>query len=252
MRPERVRTSFRPVTTRRVFEEILDQLEEAMHAGELVAGDHLPSERDLAGQLQASRTSVREALRVLEALGVVRVQQGADRGATLLEEPGNAFTYLVKLYLSLNHVSMQSIVDFLIVISCWSAASAARGSGGPRVLDELEAIVAAMREPGLDQLAFHELDAAFHSTVVRASGNELAGLVFEGCSDALRQLILLAIDESEEWDSTRIGLAEEHSEILAALQDGDPEAAEARMRAHLILWCGRAVDEATRKGVNLS
>jgi DNA-binding FadR family transcriptional regulator len=244
--------SFRPVSPRRAFEEILDQLEEAIVGGRLAAGDHLPSERDLAGQFQVSRTSVREALRVLEALGIVRVQRGADHGATLLQEPGNAFAYLLKLYLSLRHVSIESIIDFLILISCWAADSAARGAGGPKVLEELEEIVEAMNNPDLDQLAFQELDNAFHSAVVRASGNELASLVIEGCSDALRRLILAAIEETDEWDAMREGLAQEHAEILRALTDGDPERADTLMRRHLSIWCGRAVAEATRKGVVLS
>jgi DNA-binding FadR family transcriptional regulator len=244
--------TFRPVSPRRAFEEILDQLEEAIIAGRLAAGDRLPSERELAGQFQVSRTSVREALRVLEALGLVRVQRGADHGATLLQEPGNAFNYLLKLYLSLRHVSIESIIDFLIVISCWAVDSAARGAGGPKVLEELEEIVEAMGDASLDQLAFHELDAAFHATVVRASGNELAHLVMEGCSDALRRLILAAIEDTDEWDAMRAGLAEEHAQILRALKDGDPERADTLMRTHLSIWCGRAVAEATRKGILLS
>lgn len=244
--------TFRPVSPRRAFEEILDQLEEAIVAGRLNAGDRLPTERDLAAQFQVSRTSVREAIRVLEALGIVRVQRGVDHGALLLHEPGNAFTYLLKLHLSLRHVSIESIIDFLIVISCWAADAAARGAGGPRVLEELRAIVDGMHEPNLDQLAFHELDARFHSTVVRASGNELASLVIDGCSEALRRLILAAIEDTDEWDSMREGLAAEHAEILRALEEGDPERADALMRMHLSIWCGRAVAEAERKGIPLS
>ncbi|MEA2291502.1 MAG: GntR family transcriptional regulator, transcriptional repressor for pyruvate dehydrogenase complex, partial [Solirubrobacteraceae bacterium] len=179
-------------------------------------------------------------------------QRGADHGATLLQEPGNAFTYLLKLHLSLRHVSIESIIDFLIAISCWAADSAARGAGGPRVLEELEDIVEAMGDSSLDQLAFHELDAQFHSAVVRASGNELATLVIDGCSDALRRLILAAIEETDEWDAMREGLRAEHAAIVRAMKDGDPERAESLMRTHLSIWCGRAVAEATRKGILLS
>jgi DNA-binding FadR family transcriptional regulator len=245
--------AFRPVSPRRAFEEILDQLEEAIVDGRLSAGDRLPSERELAVQFGVSRTSVREALRVLEALRIVKVQRGAENGATLLEVPGNAFTYLLKLYLSLQHVSIQSVIDFLIVISCWAVDSAARGAGGPEVIEKLERIVGAMEDPRLDQVAFHELDAEFHSTVVSASGNELAVLVLEGCSDTLRRLILVGIsDAPDEWESVRTSLASEHREIFAAIEAGDPERAEALMRTHLTIWCSRAVAAASKAGVALS
>jgi DNA-binding FadR family transcriptional regulator len=245
--------AFRQVSPRRAFEEILDQLEEAIVDGRLSAGDRLPSERDLASQFGVSRTSVREALRVLEALRIVKVQRGAENGATLLEVPGNAFTYLLKLYLSLQHVSIQSVIDFLIVISCWAVNSAARGAGGPEVIEELERIVGAMEDPTLDAMAFHELDAEFHSAVVSASGNEFAVLVLEGCSDTLRRLILVGIsDTPEEWESMRATLASEHREILSALEDGDAERAESLMRTHLTIWCSRAVAAASKAGVALN
>jgi GntR family transcriptional repressor for pyruvate dehydrogenase complex len=245
--------AFRPVSPRRAFEEILDQLEEAIVDGRLSAGDRLPSERELAVQFGVSRTSVREALRVLEALRIVKVQRGAENGATLLEVPGNAFTYLLKLYLSLQHVSIQSVIDFLIVISCWAVNSAARGAGGPEIIEKLERIVGAMEDPSLDQVAFHELDAEFHSTVVSASGNEFAVLVLEGCSDTLRRLILVGIsDTPDEWESMRTTLASEHREILGAIAAGDPEQAEAFMRTHLTIWCSRAVAAASKAGVALS
>ena len=106
--------AFHPVRHRRTFEEILDQFEQAITSGNLSPGDRLPSERELASRLGVSRTSVREALRVLEALRIVEVKSGAENGVTLLRQPGNALPYLIKLYLSLGHVSVQSVIDFLI------------------------------------------------------------------------------------------------------------------------------------------
>ena len=242
------------MSQRRAFEEILDQLEEAIVAGRLSAGDRLPSERDLAVQFSVSRTSVREALRVLEALGLVKVQRGAENGgATLLEEPGNAFTYLLRLYMALRHVSIQSVIDFLIVVSCWAAASAARGAGGLRAIESIERIVDGMEDETLDPMAFHELDAAFHSTIVSASGNEFAVLVLEGCSETLRRLILVGIsDPQEEWPSMRRRLAAEHRKIFEAIKQGDEDRADALMRAHLTIWCNRAVEAAARSGANLT
>src|SRR5690349_13555237 len=116
----------RPVEGRRAFEEIPHQLEEAIAAGHLSAGDRLPPERELAAHFQVSRTSVREALRVLEALGIVSVRRGADNGATILEKPGNALTHLLRFHLALHHVSLTSLIEFRVVIESWAAGALAR------------------------------------------------------------------------------------------------------------------------------
>ena len=73
--------SFQELDQRRAFEKILGQIEEAIVQGRLQSGDRLPSERELAESFGASRASVREALRVLEAFGVVVARRGTDGGA---------------------------------------------------------------------------------------------------------------------------------------------------------------------------
>src|SRR5919106_5896733 len=65
-------------TAPRAFEHILGELEASISAGALEAGDRLPPERDLAARYRVSRASVREAIRVLEAMGIVSVRRGAD------------------------------------------------------------------------------------------------------------------------------------------------------------------------------
>ena len=96
-------------------------VEAAIVAGELVAGDRLPSERQLAQQFAVSRTSIREALRVLEALGVVRVRPGAEHGATLVDAAGDALRDILQFQLALRHISIASLVEFRLVIESWSA-----------------------------------------------------------------------------------------------------------------------------------
>jgi GntR family transcriptional repressor for pyruvate dehydrogenase complex len=234
---------FRPVQPRRAFEEVLDQLEEAIADGHLAAGDRLPPERDLAGQFEVSRTSVREAIRVLEALGLVKVSRGAENGGVFLrEEPGNAFTYLLRLYLSLQHASMEDVCDMLIVTSAWATRVAAGPGADPTALADLSGVIDAMADDSLDLVAWHELDADFHSCVVRASANTVAGMVLDGLSDSLKRLILLGIrDDTEAWEATRGRLLREHREIHEAIRAGDPDRAEELMTAHLRRWCDRAL-----------
>ena len=72
---------FRPIRTRRAFEEICQRIREQLALGVLKPGDKLPPERDLAQQLGVSRNVLREALRSLEMAGVLRLQKGVKGGA---------------------------------------------------------------------------------------------------------------------------------------------------------------------------
>ncbi|MDA0638314.1 GntR family transcriptional regulator, partial [Nonomuraea sp. MCN248] len=92
----------RPKRTR-TFEDVLGELERRIAENGLTAGDRLPAERQLAEELGVSRSSVREAMRVLETLGVVtsQVGRGPDAGAVLVSRPGHALTDLLRLHLGL-------------------------------------------------------------------------------------------------------------------------------------------------------
>jgi GntR family transcriptional regulator, transcriptional repressor for pyruvate dehydrogenase complex len=235
------KNQFSPVQGRRLFEEVLEQLEDAIAAGELAAGDRLPPERDLAQQFEVSRTSVREAIRVLEALGLVTVARGAESGGVRLrEKPGNAFTYLLRLYLSLQHASLQDVIDFLIVTSGWAARVAAGDGANATALAALGDVVDAMANPAVDAIAWQELDANFHSLVVQASNNKVAGLVLEGLNDSLKRLILAGIRAQDTWEVTRARLVVEHRDIFDAITARDADRAEELMTTHLTVWCERA------------
>lgn len=219
----------RPVERRRAFEEILDQLEAGIAAGHLSAGDRLPAERELAAGFGVSRTSVREALRVLEALGLVTVRRGADHGVVLREEPENALVPLFRFHLALRHLRLESLIEFRVLAETWAAAAAAeRGA-----IDEIGPLLATMEASPLDQVAFHELDAAFHISLARASGNELVALVLEGARTAIQRAMLQAILEVDDWPATRTRLVEEHRAIVEAIAAREPAAASNRMAEHI-------------------
>jgi GntR family transcriptional regulator, transcriptional repressor for pyruvate dehydrogenase complex len=78
--------SFEPVTTRRTFEEAVDQIAEKVKSGDLHSGDRLPSERDLAAQMRISRPTLREAVKVLVEAGVLEVRRGQSGGIFVASE----------------------------------------------------------------------------------------------------------------------------------------------------------------------
>jgi GntR family transcriptional repressor for pyruvate dehydrogenase complex len=222
----------RPVARRRAFEEILFQLEEAISAGHLSAGDRLPSERELANQFQVSRTSVREALRVLEALGIVSVKRGAENGATLLEEPGNALPQILRFHLALEHVSMASLVEFRVAIESWAARTAAERRTEADIT-RVEELLEHMELEEYDEPDFLELDLAFHVELARACGNELAELVMEGCRAAIARTMLQVTLQAGDWPTIREQLRHQHREIYDAIRLGDGDRASELVADHI-------------------
>ncbi len=120
------------------YELVLQQVEADLAAGRLRLGGRLPGERALAEQLGISRPSVREAVRVLEALGVVRTATGSgpEAGAVIVAEPSAPLTALLRLHLATSHLPMEDIVQTRVLLESWSAREAAgrfAASAGARV-----------------------------------------------------------------------------------------------------------------------
>lgn len=227
----------RPIKAQRAFEEILDQLEHALLTGRLAAGGRLPPERDFAAALGVSRASVREAIRVMEALGLVDINRG-PAGAVLRKEPRNAFAEILRLHLALGHYSWASIIELRTILESWSFAHAAERAD-ELLLAELSDLVQRMTEPGIDPSKFLELDMAFHSQVVSASDNPLIAGILEGCSAVIRKGMFEGITAGV-WPETARQLIEDHRELYDLVARGDADAASLGVREHIRRWDPRS------------
>jgi GntR family transcriptional regulator, transcriptional repressor for pyruvate dehydrogenase complex len=226
-----------PIKTQRAFEEILDQLEQALLTGQLAAGGRLPPERDFAAALGVSRASVREAIRVMEALGLVDINRG-PAGAVLRPEPRNAFAEILRLHLALGHYSWPSIIELRGILEGWAFAEAARRAD-ESLLAELSELLTRMAEPAVDQTTFLELDLAFHSKVVSASDNPLLAGILEGCSAVIRKGMFEGITAGA-WPETARRLIEDHRELYELVARGDADAASSSVREHIRRWDPRS------------
>ncbi|GLX09900.1 FCD domain-containing protein [Microbispora sp. NBRC 16548] len=224
----------RPDARPRAFEEVLARIEERIAADGLTVGDRLPGERQLAEQLGVGRSSVREALRVLETLGVVASQagRGPDAGAVLTSRPGNALTDLLRLHLGLATLSMREVIDTRLMIEQWAAARAAAAStpaaSARTATARMAEAIAAMDAAG-DPAEFVEHDIAFHLALAEAAGNRLIVAVMRALRDALRRY---AVDAVVRLGDTG-GLQDDHRRIHRAIEDGDAGAAAAAVAEHL-------------------
>ncbi|MFB6721278.1 FadR/GntR family transcriptional regulator [Kribbella sp. NPDC056345] len=214
------------------YELVLHRVEAELAAGRLRIGGRLPGERVLAEQLGISRPSVREAVRVLEAMGVVRTATGSgpDAGAVIVAEPVSPLTAVLRLHLATNHLPMGDVVQTRILLESWAAREAAGRSPelGPAVelLDRMDA-------PGLSPEEFHLLDAEFHVALAGLAGNVLIAAVMESLRSAIHGYVLAAVPSLPDWEATAIGLRGEHRAIVSALAAGDADGAAGLVTAHI-------------------
>jgi GntR family transcriptional repressor for pyruvate dehydrogenase complex len=223
-----------PVRRIRSYEQVMEQIEQRITDGLLKSGDHLPSERDLAAQLGVSRPTLRESLRVLEALGILDIRRGggADGGAILLPEPGSGMVSLLRLQLALSHFDETDVMETRLAMEEWAVAEAARRST-PEDHAELAELLDRMDDTTIDSSEFNRLDAAFHVRVARSTGNALLAHFMESLRSAIHRQMVDMYAELDDWRATVVTVREEHRAILRTISEGDAEKAVALVREHI-------------------
>ncbi|WP_200944694.1 FadR/GntR family transcriptional regulator [Leifsonia sp. Root4] len=229
-----VNDGWEPVQRLRTYEQVMAQIEERILDGRLKAGDHLPSERDLAVSLGVSRPSLRESLRVLEALGVVEIRRGggSDGGAVLLSTPGDGMVNLLKLQIALAHFNWDDVLETRLSLEVWSVEEAAYRSNADDHR-ELLAILDQMDDPGIDSSEFNRLDAAFHMRIAESTGNALTAHFMGSLRTAIHRQMVQMYAELEDWHETAKTVRAEHREILQAIIQRDGQAAASLVRMHI-------------------
>lgn len=237
---------FQPVQPVRAYERIVEQVEEAVLRGDLLPGSRLPSERELMTQFSVSRSTVREALRVLESGGVVRSRPGDPHGPEVLPFSSGTLRKQMMRLAHVDGVTLAELVAFRMVLD-GSANELAAALRTAEQLAEMEARLADMRaalDLGYEQ--FSEADVAFHEAVARASGNGL----LQVCADVVRGVVLGLIADKIEHSPDSRSLMEEslhhHAEVFAAVRDGDGRQASRLARANLYDYYAGYLPEADR------
>jgi DNA-binding FadR family transcriptional regulator len=206
----------------------------AVRIGELIIrqglgdGDSLPNERELTEQFDVARGTLREALRLLENQGVIRIRAGRGGGPVVRRPRPDDLAGSLTLLLQFLDVPFRDAVQARQLLEPVLVAEAARRIT-PRELrwlqDNLEDQQAAIG----DQAAFLKQNEAFHDRLAQLSGNavlQVVGASLEG--------ITAGLDVAIEYPArTRARILRAHEHIVAALAAGDPVAAGAQASEHL-------------------
>ena len=224
---DRLAAELVPLESEGLTEQLVRQIKAWALRGLVKPGERLPPERELAVALHVSRSALRQALQVLQVMGVLEARQGS--GNYLSESAERILREPIDLLIPLRGVSFAELFEARRSIEAEAAASAARrGSASDleKVGKELEQMNLYLDEP---QLYFRH-DVAFHRRIALASGNSVFVWFLEMVSKVLSEAWLA---KAREGHSRRTFA--EHQAIFEALGRRDPEDARKAVLAHLTL-----------------
>lgn len=210
----------------------MDWVTRELSSGRLRIGDHLPSERTLAETLQVSRSSLREALKVLEALGTIQAATGSGprSGTVVTAAPEQALALALNLQLATSHVEHSHMYEVRLLLETWAAEHSDPGQGD---WDSAERLLKLMDDAGISVADFLHLDAEFHVTISRAAGNPLISTLMDALRTSIADHTLARAQALPDWDTTAARLRAEHHEIFHALRRGDRLTAAELVRQHI-------------------
>jgi GntR family transcriptional repressor for pyruvate dehydrogenase complex len=227
--PKLNHVEFRLIRTPRAFEEIVDQIRMELSNRRLRPGDRLPAERALAEQFGVSRNTLREALRLLENSGLLRLQKGASGGAFVRESTGDTIISGLRDMFHLGAIQPEHLTEARVLIE----SIAVRVACERATSEDLEALklniasaerAARAKVNFYDQAAIH-LD--FHRILARATKNPVMVIVMEALIDVMAHFIRAIGQTRNPW------VLPSRRRFMKHFEARDSDAAVTEMEQHL-------------------
>ncbi|GEO87063.1 FadR/GntR family transcriptional regulator [Ciceribacter naphthalenivorans] len=220
--------AFKPVRTKRAFEEICTQIRHEIQSGSLSAGDKLPSERELAEQFEVSRSTVREAFRTLEMSGVLSLQKGMYGGAVVMQGDPQPITQTMQDLLSLGGLSLEDYTEARVCLQREIIRLACE-RGTEEDFDAIKANIASLRAAG-PRVSGDErtrMTQEFYDLLAKATKNRAMSVIMSAFTVPLGYY-LKQIGPDRSWD-----VAASREKFLKHLRKRDVPAAVAEMTDHM-------------------
>ncbi len=219
----------KPIKPKRVADEVAQQLTELIYRGFLKPGERLPSERELARQLQVSRPTVREAINQLVVMNLVEHRHGQGTFVRSLdpmsENPMAAF-------MEGEDVTLEHILEVRLGLECTAAALAAMRADD-RDMIHLKNSLEAMKDDIAAGGIGHEPDISFHMAIAYATRNPVHVKVMRSLYDFLFYGIRMNLQKLYEEPGNLPKIVEQHTAIYDAIRHRDSEEALNAMRRHI-------------------
>ena len=220
---------FTPIKNTTVSEKVIEQIKEMLSKGTLNKGDKLPSERQMAERLQVSRTSVREALKELEIMGLIESRQGEgnfikSNFEDILFEPFSTI-FLIK------ESNAEEILELRKVIEKGAVTLAAQRITEEELEEIKKVLDAAENSDSEDELA--KLDVLLHYKIAQASKNFLLQSILNAVSSLIEASIKDIRKNIMVKEQHKDLIKKQHNSIYEALKNHNTETAENAMSNHL-------------------
>lgn len=217
--------TFQTVRPSRQYQAVVEQIRNAIFAGELKPGDRLPPERELCQMLGVSRVAVREALRVLQHSGLIEVRPGAGGGAFICNEASEPVHQAFLTQLRLDVFGHADLFEAKVALEAAIVAVAARKATAAD-LQALRDNIAAMRTA--DAAAMSALSYEFNQLLGQATHNNFLVQMMTTMADLLRHIGFPEIPDAV-WQM----VIEQHEDIVAAIAAGDAALATRLTEEHV-------------------
>ncbi len=216
--------------TERSYQQVLSGIESDLTAGRLTVGGKLPGERGLAERFDVSRASVREALRILDALGMVSSATGSGptAGATVTADLAAPIAAALRWNLASSAVAVDDLVQARVLTETWCAvtASSNRGDDPPTLADGVADRLDGYADPAdADPGDFLLAEAEFSAALAAAAGNTVVGAVLGAVRAALDPLVASALVDRGDWPVLATRWRNDLTATAAAVDAGDADRA---------------------------
>lgn len=232
-------TSTRPIRFQRLAEQVADDLRRRILLGDLTDGSELPVEDLLRAQYPVSKPTLREAMRVLEAEGLVTVRRGSIGGAVVHRPASSHVAYALGLVLASRNIDISDVGAALREVEpACAAACAERADRAETVVPALEALHDHSVAVVDDLVAVTTASRKFHESIVAHCGNESLAIM-AGALEALWSTYESAWahrvrDGDDVPREERLEALESHRELISLIAAGDTDAARAHAAQHLL------------------
>ncbi len=222
---------FKPVKNMKVYEQVVDQIKEMVRIGQIKKGDKLPTERVMAEELQVSRTSIREAKRALEVVGLVESRQGA--GNYIREEFDDVLLEPLSIVFMLQNGTNKDIFELREVLELSTIfLSVMRISD--EELKKLGELVERFKT-SRNEKENVKIDSEFHSIIVKAANNVLITNLLEVVSELVDKFITEGRRAILSDERNKEKLLDFHEKIYLAIKNRDVYSAYKYMQEHFEL-----------------
>jgi len=216
----------------RVFDQLIEYFKQQLGKGHLQPGDRLLGERELASALNVSRSTLREALRTLDVLGMLKIIPG--HGSFVANPSIESLASFFELMLSLRPSLSEDVMELRQLLEC-EAVRIATTRATPTEMATLKHMLDRM-PLNLESENFGAVsDLEFHTTIIKATHNDIIIFIYDSIEGLLKQTHIERRTRLFQIKESRNSILKVHFDIYAAMMKKDPDEAAGKMREHFFL-----------------